>query len=55
MKKEILCDNCNGSGKIEIDVCDECGKQTTVGKYGAQMICQSCWAVTLTDEEIENL
>lgn len=55
MKKRITCRECNGTGKEEIEFCDICGEEESVGKYEDKMICQECWIEHLTDEEINNL
>lgn len=55
MKKEITCDKCHGTGKMEINICDECGEETNTGDYEGKQICPNCWAAKLTGEEINNL
>lgn len=57
MKKEIICEKCKGTGKVEILVCDICGSEDHVGldpKDGRHK-CQQCWMNELTEEEIEKL
>ena len=55
MKQEKICDKCDGIGKIEVSVCDDCGQEKRVGEYEGRQICHQCWAGTLTDEEISEL
>jgi RecJ-like exonuclease len=45
MKKEIICEKCKGTGKIEIIVCSECGSKQDVGYYHEEdkYICQFCF------------
>ena len=54
MKKQIICKNCKGEGRIEIIICDQCGEHPA-GKYESKDLCQQCWAATLTNKEIANL
>jgi len=54
MKKEIICDKCNGAGEIEVIVCDECGEYPA-GKYEDKDLCHNCWAKTLSKKDINNL
>ena len=53
MKKEINCVRCSGTGKEEIDVCDECGAGGYTSKYKGKQICICCWSEKLTLEEIQ--
>ena len=55
MKKEKPCLYCNGTGEIQVEFCDICGKEANCGNYEGKRICQQCWAATLTDNEINNL
>lgn len=55
MKKDITCDKCHGTGRIEVNICDECGEETNTGDYEGKQICPNCWAAKLTGEEINNL
>jgi RecJ-like exonuclease len=57
MNKEITCEKCKGTGKIEVLVCDECGSDNNVGldPVDNKHKCQSCWTSGLSEEEIRNL
>ena len=54
MRKRIKCEDCDGTGKIEVVACDRCGEYPA-GKVEDEDLCQNCWAKTLSDEEINNL
>lgn len=55
MIKEIVCKCCDGRGKQDIELCDNCGKEVSCGDYEGKRCCQNCWNETLTKEEINNL
>lgn len=55
MKKVIDCATCQGKGSYEIDICDECQSDEWVSHCEDKILCNDCWAATLSDKEIQEL